>query len=256
MRDLVLNLHHKPETIARELGDGGDLGVRVRYSWEQPILGSAGGPRLALPLLEAREFFLVNGDTLTDLDLRAMWDAHRASGALVTMALIPNPRPDHYGGVIVDAANRIVRFARAGREPESFHFIGAQIVSAPVFEALPERQYAESVNDLYPALIARNPDAVRAFISDAAFEDIGTPRDYLDTALLGARRAGMTGIVKGRRTEVDGSAVLTECILWDDVAIGARCRLTRCVVGDGVRLAPGTTVENCAIVNGMPPVAL
>src|SRR3954451_24324868 len=49
--DVVLNLHHRPQSIAAVVGDGGDLGLRVRYSWEQPVLGSAGGPRHALPLL-------------------------------------------------------------------------------------------------------------------------------------------------------------------------------------------------------------
>ena len=48
--DLVLNLHHLPHTLTAVVGDGRDLGVRVRYSWEQPVvLGSAGGPRQALP---------------------------------------------------------------------------------------------------------------------------------------------------------------------------------------------------------------
>src|SRR5450759_5358596 len=48
--DVVLNLHHRPETLTAVIGDGSDLGVRARYSWEQPrVLGSAGGPRLALP---------------------------------------------------------------------------------------------------------------------------------------------------------------------------------------------------------------
>ena len=51
--DLVLNLHHRPETITAVVGDGSDLGARVRYSWEQPaLIGSGGGPRLALPLLD------------------------------------------------------------------------------------------------------------------------------------------------------------------------------------------------------------
>ena len=50
-RDLVVNLHHKPESITAVVGDGADLGARVRYSWESPVLGSAGGPRHALPLL-------------------------------------------------------------------------------------------------------------------------------------------------------------------------------------------------------------
>jgi NDP-sugar pyrophosphorylase family protein len=45
VRNAVLNLHHRPETIAGVVGEGRDLGLSVRYSWEQPILGSAGGPR-------------------------------------------------------------------------------------------------------------------------------------------------------------------------------------------------------------------
>ena len=54
--DVVLNLHHRPETIAAVVGDGahiGPQGLRVRYSWEPRLLGSAGGPRHALPLLDA-----------------------------------------------------------------------------------------------------------------------------------------------------------------------------------------------------------
>src|SRR4029079_2711792 len=80
--DCVANLHHLPETVAAAIGDGMDLGVRVRYSWEQPaVLGSAGGPRLALPIIGADTFLIVNGDTLTDFDLRAMVDAHERSEA-------------------------------------------------------------------------------------------------------------------------------------------------------------------------------
>ena len=39
-----------------DLGDGAHLGMRVRYSWEHEVLGSAGGPRHALPLLQFRQF--------------------------------------------------------------------------------------------------------------------------------------------------------------------------------------------------------
>src|SRR6185503_2654753 len=38
LRRVVLNLHHRPESIARVVGDGSDLGLTLRYSWEQPIL--------------------------------------------------------------------------------------------------------------------------------------------------------------------------------------------------------------------------
>src|SRR4051812_45986686 len=124
--DLVLNLHHKPETITAAVGDGADLGARVRYSWESPVLGSAGGPRHGLPLLldgsAARTFVLVKGDTLTDVDLERMIDQHRRSGALVTMALIPNPRPDKYGGVRLDDRHGVVGFTRRGDTEPTFHF--------------------------------------------------------------------------------------------------------------------------------------
>ena len=43
--DAVLNLHHLPHTLTAIVGDGSDLDLRVRYSWEMPVLGSAGGPR-------------------------------------------------------------------------------------------------------------------------------------------------------------------------------------------------------------------
>ena len=117
--DLVLNLHHRPETIAAAVGDGSDLGARVRYSWEQPIvLGSAGGPRQALPIVGADTFFLINGDTLTDVDLDALSDAHQSTGARVTLALVPNRQPHRYGGVRLDADRRVIGFAPRGAAAE------------------------------------------------------------------------------------------------------------------------------------------
>src|SRR5437868_12242562 len=107
----ILNLHHQPETITRDIGDGSDAGVRVRYSWENPVLGSAGGPRRALSLLPQR-FYLINGDTLTNLVLEDLLAEHVSRAALVTMALIPNPRPDKYGGVQLDGDGWITGFTR------------------------------------------------------------------------------------------------------------------------------------------------
>src|SRR5438045_3465932 len=62
--DLVLNLHHRPETITGVLGDGAHLGLRIRYSWEDRVLGSAGGPKRAPSILPDDRVLIVNGDTL------------------------------------------------------------------------------------------------------------------------------------------------------------------------------------------------
>src|SRR5712691_5736998 len=136
--ELVLNLHHLPHTLCAVVGDGRDLGARVRYSWEQPVvLGSAGGPRRALPIIGAETFLLVNGDTLTDLDLRPLADAHAAAGALVTLALVPNREPRRYGGVRLDHEGRVTGFATRGPAADgSYHFIGVQMAHADAFRSV------------------------------------------------------------------------------------------------------------------------
>jgi NDP-sugar pyrophosphorylase family protein len=262
--DLVLNLHHRPETITGSVGDGSDMGAAVRYSWEQPLLGSAGGPRHALPLLTERglgsgapqSFYIVNGDTLTNVDLGAMRARHVESGARVTMALIPNPRPDKYGGVLVDGSGVIIGFTRAGATPENYHFVGVQCADPGVFTSLPDGVAAESVNSLYRNMLTTEPGALVAFVSDATFQDIGTPTDYLRTSLRLAEVEG-DHLARNRNVEVPASALVLRTAVWDDVVIGAHSRLVDCVIADGARIPDHAYYERCAIVpvGGRTPVA-
>jgi NDP-sugar pyrophosphorylase family protein len=190
VRDLVVNLHYLPQTVTGVLGDGSDLSVRIRYSWEQPrILGSAGGPRHALDILGDDTFIVVNGDTLTDLNLTALLHAHRTSGALVTMALVPNREPDKYGGIVLAGDDTVTGFVPRGAAAEgSQHFIGVQVVAASVFRDLPADQPASSIGGVYDALLKARAGAIRGFVSDAAFWDIGTVADYQRTSAEFERR--------------------------------------------------------------------
>ena len=181
--DLVLNLHYLPATIAEVVGDGSDMGVHVRYSWEQPaILGSAGGPRHALPISGSGSFFIVNGDTLTDLALAPLAQAHAASGALVTMALVPNLDPTRYGGVRLAEDGRVIGFtARGPAAAGSYHFIGVQAVEADAFAGVKDGEAINSVGAVYDQLIASRPGSIRGYVCEAAFWDIGTPEDLAAT---------------------------------------------------------------------------
>ncbi len=242
--DAVLNLHHLPATVCAVVGDGRDLGLRVRYSLENPILGSAGGPRHALPLLASPRFFIVNGDTMTDVNLGEMAESHAGSGALATMAVVPNHAPDRYGGVVVDEAGIVTGFTRRGSQAPSWHFIGVQVAEARAFAALPPDRPAESVGALYPALMREHPGSIRAYRCNASFVDIGTPADYLDTSLALAGAAADPPETRpspliGARAAIGASARLARTILWDDVEVGADAWLTECVVADGVRVPPG-----------------
>jgi len=65
VQDVVLNLHYLPHTLTSLLGDGSALGLRIRYSWEVPVLGSAGGPKRAIPLLANPESRIPNPGLLS-----------------------------------------------------------------------------------------------------------------------------------------------------------------------------------------------
>lgn len=240
----VLNLHHRPGTITRIVGDGSQIGVAVRYSWEPAILGSAGGPARAIPLVASDRFLIVNGDTLADVDLRAMAAQHIDSNALVTMAVVDG-RPE-YNGVIADGDGIVRGF---GREPGAFHFIGIQMVNTSVFAGVDPDVKSETVHGIYPRVIASRHGAIRIFRTPAEFFDIGSPRDYLDTAITIARRE-QRAIDRGRDCTIAADARLTDTVVWDRVTVGAGARLSECVVADDVIVEPGAEFSRCSLVMG------
>lgn len=247
IRDFVLNLHYLPETITARVGDGGDLSVRVRYSFESMVLGSAGGPRKALPLLPDEPFFIINGDTLTNVDLDELTENHRATGALVTIAVIPNEKPDRYGGVIVDSSGRFHSVVPPGSRVRSYHVVGVQLAHPSAFARLPLNEPAESIGALYKTLVKENLGDVRAFLCDAGFWDVGTPADYLDACLaIGSAEGQLLQV--GARSAIDPSAGVVDSVLWDDVHVGAGATLERCIVADGVEIRPGAKFRNCVII--------
>jgi NDP-sugar pyrophosphorylase family protein len=236
IRNAVLNLHYLPHTITQVVGDGSDLDISVRYSWEQPVLGSAGGPRQALPLFDSPTFLIVNGDTLTDVDIAALVADHQRSGALVTMAVIPHPESGKYGGVRVDDNGAFTGFVKRGSPERSYHFIGVQVVEALAFASI-SPGVPMSVSELYSALVAARRGSVRAYVCDAQFVDIGTPDDYLRASLM----LNDTAESAGSSARIDATARVEDSIVWDDVEIGAGASLRRCVVTDGVRVPAHTS---------------
>jgi NDP-sugar pyrophosphorylase family protein len=250
---VVLNLHYRPETITAEVGDGTDLGVSARYSWEQPILGSAGGPRHALPLLERETFVIANSD-LTDVDLHAMAESHAHSGALVTLALTPDWDRLRYGGVGLDERGVVTHFVPKGRTEPAFHFVGVQIVHRSVFSELPDGVPLESFRGVYRTLMAERPGSVRGYVSEAHFWDIGTPEDYRASSLSIARYEGRSELPRGQRSVVASSARLIDTILWDDVVVEEDCELVRCIVTDGVRIPRGTKLTDSSVTPVLGPL--
>src|SRR5262249_24978387 len=135
---VTINLHHLPKPIRELLGKGRCLGLRLRYSHEPRILGTAGGIAQALAGMDASPTFVLNGDILMDLDLGALVERHRRSRALATLACISIDRAKVSSFVEADASGRIYRIAGEPKLPgaprlQPFIFSGAQLLDPDLF---------------------------------------------------------------------------------------------------------------------------
>lgn len=236
----VINLHYQPKTITQVVGYGESLGLKVRYSWESQLLGSAGGPRQALDLLGDR-FFIINGDTLTNLPLKALLRRHMETRAHVTMAVTPHPAPARYGGIRHNESGHVVGFSRPGGVNMK-HFIGVQLAEASVFADLIAGKPASTVGGIYDNLIARNPGSICAVETDARFTDVGTPLDYLNANQALMESEGSTSLNVGVDSRIHPSAQLTETVVWDRVTVGSNCKLNKCIITDDVKIPDNVTL--------------
>ncbi len=256
LTDVVLNLHHLPESIAAVVGDGSGVGIRARYSWEQPaVLGSAGGPRQALDIIGAETFVIVNGDTLTNLALPPLFDAHAASGALVTMAVVPNTRPQHYSGLRVAGDGAVLGVVPRGSSEASFHFVGVQVAHRDAFAGAPAGRPSNSVGDVYARLISACPGSIRVHVCEAGFWDIGTVADYWHTSHAFARTEGID--TNACAHLADGARV-SASIVWNDVHVGPGASIDHCIVTDGVRVGAEARFAHQILMRGTgdQPVAV
>lgn len=178
--DVVINLHHLGHLIERELGDGSRLGLRIVYSKEPVLLGTGGGLKQVQPFFGGEPFFVVNGDTLVDLDLSALASAHRRSGAVATMAVRADPDVDRWGAVELDAEYRIWRINGHGRQiagPVTTRmFAGVHFMHPRLLDDVPAGRES-SIIEAYVRAI-QGGAMILGYEFTGYWSDVGTPERY------------------------------------------------------------------------------
>jgi len=245
--DVVINLHHRPEAITGLVGDGTHLGLRVRYSWEPRLLGSAGGPRHALPLLDADRFLIANAEPLCDFAIAPLVRSHDESRADVTLAVVPNPAPDSFNGLRTDADGFVVEVVPKGQAAGTWHFVGVQVANTAVFAALPDDVPAESIAGIYRDMIASGRRRIRACPVDTDVVHVGTVREYLDAAIALGHTCCSDAVIEPGVFAVASSARIRRSVVWPESHIGADADLTDCVVMSGVDL-PAAFAAHSAVL--------
>jgi len=255
---LIANLHYYPDTIRGYFGD------RLTYRYEEELLGTAGGVR------NVRDFFgdelvvIVSGDALTDLDLNALVERHRASGGIATLTVKKVPDTREYGVVLHEEGGRVSGFQEKPEASEALSDLGncgIYCFSPEIFDYFPDEQFVDWAEDVFPVLLERDVPFYIHQIDDY-WNDVGS----LDELRQGTWDAleGRLRIAVAEGADLPGHVELVEGLAWvgEGVEFGDGVRMMgpvaigdNCTIGRGASLRdsivfPGTAVEDGEILIG------
>lgn len=256
--DVVINLHHAPESITSYFGDGREWGMRITYSLEPELLGTAGGvKRNERFLTEDGAFLVVSGDSLMDVDLSGLVTAHADSGAVATLALKEVEDPSQYGVVALDDRGAIRSFQEKpapGEEISRLCNCGLYILEPDVLQRVPAGVFYDFGRQLWPELLAEEA-RLGSFSVSGYWNDVGDIQAYRQgsfDALNGRVQLDrdatevMPGVWCGPRSYVDGGADIEPPVyIGADSRVEGGSRLRGPVVlGCGSVVEEGATVSD------------
>ena len=251
IRDLVVNLHHEPESVRNALGDGSRFGVKIDYSFEEEIRGTSGALDLVREQLAGDDFVVINGKVITTIDLSNAIHEHRTRNAIATLILRPNAARERFSEVKVDARGLIREFGgfpseAGGSAAIPLMFTGIQVLSPRILDYVPRGRFSHSTTDVYPKAIAAG-ESVIAHISNGDWLELSTLARYLEASRLFMRRRGVN-MIHGEGAVIGPGAVVTDSVLWDNVIVESGARLSDVVLGDNVRIPAGSVIERAVVV--------
>ncbi|HXX37944.1 MAG TPA: NDP-sugar synthase [bacterium] len=197
--DVVINVHHLPDIVRDHFGDGTAYGLRIVYSYETELLGTAGAVKRVASLFN-RSFYVWYGDNLSTCRLDRLWELHRRRGGVATMALFHRDDPTQSGIADLDD-DRIRRFVEKPAAAEVFsHWVNAGILvlEPRVLDSIPTTGLVDFGRDVFPMLLARGEPLYGYRMSpDEGFWWIDRPEDLTRVERMwpmDPRRPGNTAV--------------------------------------------------------------
>jgi len=255
--EVIANLHYFPDSIKQYFGD------RIDYRVEDELLGTAGGVRACADFFCGEPFLVISGDALTDIDLRALADRHRAVGGIATLAVKQVADTREYGVVLHDRDGRITGFQEKPAPEEALSDLGncgIYVFSPEIFDYFPERPFADWAQDVFPALLENDVPfhihEVREYWNDVGsltelrqgtFDALG---GELHVQIEGSEVS--PGVTVAGATELPADAIV-EGPAWigAEVSVGAEVRLMGpIVIGDGARIGDGAQLRSTIVLPG------
>jgi NDP-sugar pyrophosphorylase family protein len=171
--EVTMAVGYLAELLMAYFGDGHKWGVQISYSREEQPLGTAGPLGLIAGLNQP--FLVMNGDLLTTLDFRALWDYHLSRGAIATLATFQRDVKIDLGVIDVDQQGWVQGYI----EKPVYHYAvstGIYVFHPDVLGHIPNQQRMD-LPDLILKLLATG-ERVIAYPFDGIWLDIGRVDDY------------------------------------------------------------------------------
>lgn len=176
MENVVIGVAYRKQKIIDYFGGGERYGMRVQYSHHTVEGGTAQGFRLAIERhVHDDSFVAMNGDELTNVNLRDLAAYHVANGATATIAVSPLRSPF---GVVSVVGDDIVGFQEKPVVDSLLVSVGVYVFQKQILDYLPEVGDVEKT--AFPRLAAERK--LKAFRHNGFWMTINTAKDLRDVA--------------------------------------------------------------------------
>jgi NDP-sugar pyrophosphorylase family protein len=230
--DIVCNLHWYPEEIKNYFGDGSRWKINIVYSYEEELLGTAGGVKNVEDFFEKSTFMVISGDALTDIDLTRVFKFHKQKGGMATIVLTEVEDTSKYGVVLLDEDKSIKGFQEkplSGKAKSNLANSGIYIFEPEIFDYLPAKgQFYDFGKDLFPDLLKKNIKYY-GYQHNHYWNDVGSLEEY---------QQGNFDALEGKvKVDIPGKEIK------DGVWVGKNCKIQ-----EGVVITPPVCIgDNCTI---------
>lgn len=258
--EIVANIHYHPEQIENYFGDGSAFGINLAYSYEEKLLGTAGGVlKMAKEVASTKEAFVVlSSDALTDINLARLAAYHKEKKALVTIALLEVSAVSQFGVAVQDEDGKIVAFQEKPEPKEAkSHSVncGVYVMEPEILKMIPSGHY-DFGRQLFPQLV-KDGAPIYGYPMLEYWSDVGNLEQYMrsnDDAMQGRVRIRIPGkkvgscTFLGERQQIDSSVRFAGCVvIGDSCSIGRGVMIKDSIIGDKCTLGDGAKIEGSVI---------
>jgi mannose-1-phosphate guanylyltransferase len=218
LADIVITSNYLREQTISYLSSSRTV-LTLSFPEEPAPLGTAGSVK---NVAINETMLVIQGDNVTEIDLRRLMRFHDEHGGLVTIALLPVPDPSLFGIAKLDAAGKILKFKEKPAPRECFSNLantGLYVLEPEALEFVPLGREFDFSKDLFPRLVAKGE--VYGCVVEGFWADVGNLEGYL---------AASRWILEKGDFGCPDTAEIADCDIQGHVAIGEYARVETSVV--------------------------